>query len=497
MPSYADRSSVFVADRSSTFSDGRVGIGLSLLQGMADGDRMSNLWSESGDSGESIADHLFPPPPSNVPIRPSHGSTVSSNNTDGGKRLDTGTMAGEWDGEDIYNDYYRNSRLSVNSRMSGRSRATSSALTQHKVPPVPDLEYRRPSLETASITSAGSPTPEDVLERDGPSQPASPVPEKTKPLNIRRQGDSLTTPESSPLLSDYNTAPLRLRSASPTAGPSTVSIVSAMRQNFESDRAESSMSGSRTPQDTEHDLGSPTQSKQGPAFPPSDVPLVVNRGPSPPSTSPPRQEPQPQARPRVLDSNCATALGMPRARSLFMPHPHAPKAKDPSTGQISSRSQAIYEAMSSNADVLQSTIPANPPGYTPQSMSLLSLLALAAANARVKATTVYGQTQVDLSTSFDPVPITFSLEGQPESQQNSMATKKPGPRAGQPGRSNTSDGVLRPESTMKMGPIPRANFFPKVGTPRPRSRSFSGFSGTEVAIPVATRCVFYSIRLVC
>ena len=500
---YADRSSVFVADRASTFSDGRVGIGLSLLQGMVNGDRMSNLWSESGDSSESIADHHFPPPPNTVPIRP-RGSTVSSNNTEGGTRSATGTRAsmrsmgvsegGEWDDEDIYDDYYRNSRISVNSKMSGRSRATSNANTHHEVPPVPDLEYRRPSLETTeSITSMVSPASEDDLVRDDHLQPTSPLPEKTRPLNIRKQGNNSTTPEPSPFLNDYNnTAPLRLGSASPAAVPPTSGVAYAMRHTLENDRVESPMSSGRPSQDPAVDIGSPINSIQGSWSPPFSVLPGINKGLSSPSISPPSQEPQ--ARPRVPAGNSATALGMPRAPSLFMPHPHAPKPIDPLTGQVSSRSQAIYEAMSSNTDVLQSTVPTNSPGY---SMSLLGMLALAATKAQMEATTVYGRTQVDLSTSFNPVPITFSFDDT-SSQQNpraAKAAKNPGPRAGQIARSNTSDGVM-PESPKKVAPIPRANFFPKVGTPRPRSRSFSGFSGTEVAIPVATRCVCYSICLV-
>ena len=482
-PAYAGRSSVSVADRASTFSDGRVGIGLSLLQGMESGDRMSDLWSESGESGESIADHHFPPPPNTVPFGV-RGSKVSSINTEGGKRSATATRAsmrsmgtseaGEWDGEDIYGDYYRNSRTSVNSKLSGRSRAASNANAQHEVPPIPDLEYRRPSLETESITSARSPTSEEDLVRDGPPQPTSLLPEKTKPLNIRK-GNSPTMPS---FRNNYN----MVGSASPVAGSSASGVASAMRQTLESDGVESSISSSRPSQNTEPVIGgSPTRSSH------SGVPSGTSKGVSFPPVPPPSQGPQ--ARPRIPNSNSATALGMPRAPSLFMPHPHAPKAMDPSTGQVSSRSQAIYEAMSSNKDVLQSTTPVKTPGY---SMSLLGMLAFAATKARVKATTVYGQTQVDLSTSFNPVPITFSLDGQPE---NSKAARDPGPRTGQIGRSNTSDGVM-PESPKKVAPIPRANFFPKVGTPRPRSRSFSGFAGTEVAIPMATRSVSYSICLV-
>lgn len=490
---YTDRGSVFVADRASTFSDGRVGIGLSLLQGMANGNRMSDLWSESGESGESITDHHFPPPPNTVPFR-ARGLTVSGNSTEGGKRSATATRAsmrsmgasedGEWDGEDIYDDYYRNSRISVNSKFSGRSRATSNAIAQHEPPPVPDLEYRRPSPETESVTSARSTTPEDDLVRDSPSQHTSLLPEKIKPLMIRKQGNSPTTES---FQNDYNIAPLRLGSAPPAVGPSAFSVASVKRQPLESGGVESSISSGRPSPNTES--GSSTRP------PHTGIDSGISKGISLqpfPSSSPSQG---PQARPRVPNNNSATALGMPRAPSLFMPHPHAPKAMDPSTGQVSSRSQAIYEAVSSNADVLQSTTSAKSPVY---SMSLLGTLALAATRARVKATTVYGQTQVDLSTSFNPVPITFSLDGQPEptlSQQNSKVVKNPGPKTGQIARSSTSDGVIS-ESPKKVTPIPRANFFPKVGAPRPRSRSFSGFTVTEVAIPMAARCVLYSICLV-
>src|SRR5260370_455108 len=115
------------------------------------------------------------------------------------------SVAGEWDEEDIYDNYYRNS---VNSRMSGRSRAASNAQSSlHKVPPVPDLEYRRPSLEVASIALAGSPTSEGELARDDHFQPPSPLPEKTKPLNIRKQRNSSTTPEPPSFPNNYNTPP--------------------------------------------------------------------------------------------------------------------------------------------------------------------------------------------------------------------------------------------------------------------------------------------------
>ena len=484
IPAYAGQSSVFVADRASTFSDGRMGIGLSLLQGMESGDRMSDLWSESGESGESIADHHFPPPPNTVPFGV-RGSKVSSSNTEGGKRSATAARAsmrsmgvseaGEWDGEDIYGDYYRNSHTSVNSKLSGRSRTTSNANAQHEVPPIPNLEYRRPSLETDSVTSARSPTPEEDLVRDGPSQPTSLMPEKTKPLNIRKGN--------SPTISEFRNNYNMVGGASPATGPSAFGVASVMRQTLESNGVESSISSSLPSHNIEPVIsGSPTES------PHSGVPSGSSKGLSFPPVPPPSQGPQ--ARPRVQNSNSATALGMPRAPSLFMPHPHAPRSIDPSTGQVSSRSQAIYEAMSSNKDVLQSTTPVKTPGY---SMSLLGMLALAATKAHVKATTVYGQTPVDLSTSFNPVPITFSLDGQSE---NSKAARDPGPKNGQIARSNTSDGVIMPESPKKVAPIPRANFFPKVGTPRPRSRSFSGFAGTEVAIPMATRSVSYSICLV-
>ncbi|TRM61803.1 hypothetical protein BD626DRAFT_570510 [Schizophyllum amplum] len=66
-----------------------------------------------------------------------------------------------------------------------------------------------------------------------------------------------------------------------------------------------------------------------------------------------------------------------------------------------------------------------------------------------------------------PVASTFSLPERPSSA------------------ASTSSGASAGALSTASGPIPRANFFPKSGTARPRSRSFSGFNNTSAEVELS------------
>ncbi|KAI0935551.1 hypothetical protein AcV5_003953 [Taiwanofungus camphoratus] len=214
---------------------------------------------------------------------------------------------------------------------------------------------------------------------------------------------------------------------------------------------------------------SPTLAAAEPAPPPyTAVPptIVSSSSSSPASPSPPPLTLSHQGQPlnfplpttRPLNINRPPASPGAR-RSLFMPHPHAPKPAESPAG----------------------------PMY-----------------GRHRQTTIYGRFEHDLASSIGPVPISFSLEPQmsipanrPSVSQSLMASPSLG------SSTSVSDGntaaeierikASRPENQATDADkldsvnrvIPRANFFPKAPAMRPRSRSFSGFDTpfTEVPLP--------------
>ncbi|TFK48093.1 hypothetical protein OE88DRAFT_1665186 [Heliocybe sulcata] len=180
--------------------------------------------------------------------------------------------------------------------------------------------------------------------------------------------------------------------------------------------------------------------------------------------------------------------------SIFMPHPNAPKAP----------AFAPAGPMYGRAPL--------PPQQTPTN-NLVHTLRMAAAsrygpNGVMRRTTIYGMCQVDMSTSMGPVPIVFSLEPPQSVPANRLAggaIRRPSTMEPNPPPINTMPVIDRsgsapptpvvPQDGPASSPqqpspgagnvIPRANFFPKAQTPRPRSRSFSGFDSpiAEIALP--------------
>ncbi|KZT24312.1 hypothetical protein NEOLEDRAFT_433490 [Neolentinus lepideus HHB14362 ss-1] len=252
-----------------------------------------------------------------------------------------------------------------------------------------------------------------------------------------------------------------------------------------------------------------------PAAPPSqnaddDVPmsLIIDPRPSPieqPAADPtdpvssktqlatPNGGLQPRRRPSAQGQDPSQFI----RTSLFMPHPNAPKAP-----------------ASAPAGPMYGRIPL-PPQQIPTN-NLVHTLRMAAAarygpNGAIRRTTIYGMCKVELSQSMGPVPIVFSLEPPQSVPANRLAgdaigrssTTAPNtpPVPATINRSGSAppapvvpqDAPLQSDITpQQVSPspgnvIPRANFFPKAQTPRPRSRSFSGFDSPIAEITLSSK----------
>ena len=221
--------------------------------------------------------------------------------------------------------------------------------------------------------------------------------------------------------------------------------------------------------------------------PPSSSPSLPSPSASPTPSSPPSH-----LRPSLLDLRGGQpGPGQGQRRSLFLPHPNAPKA--PSADSLG----PMYIAQQ------------HPPPQQLQARSgaVQSIrMALGGHGAPGRRPTIYGRTQVDLAASTGPVLMTFSVDPPPNPPVNAMPRTPLSPLslpANSPGNRVASDvekGGTPPASVERSaqadqagsGVIPRANFFPKAGGARPRSRSFSGFNSqdTEVPLPIQRRLVF-------
>ncbi|KAL4244189.1 hypothetical protein ABKN59_010756 [Abortiporus biennis] len=214
----------------------------------------------------------------------------------------------------------------------------------------------------------------------------------------------------------------------------------------------------------------------------------------------------------------------PSARqSLFLPHPGAPppRTHNETTGPIYNRppSQHLllsaFSSPTSPPSSSSSSYPSphmSPPVATgPQQGSVMYtlqlVLSIRARNMGMGlGPTLYGKCEVDLATSIGPVPISFTLEPPQNIPANNIALRNQIQRSQSPAVSlgGSGSGGSRPGTPAQQSAlpvenghvdgegsgvdgrsskvIPRANFFPKVQTPRPRSRSFSGFDSTAVEI---------------
>jgi len=486
-----------------TVSDGGFGIGLSLLQGLASGNRDSRTWSES----ETDIESSFPKPPTQTQPgflgaaakadqRASASSNVSGvHNRDQNPAAPSESDGGvQWDDDDLLDDY-RYSRYSLGSKASKQSRSSAGlSLTRpfQGVPPLP--EDGRPSIDSqSSMRSAPSPQPQSRISLLTP-----------KPLNIIKNSSREPAPLSSP------TTPVPHRSSPEAAMQSEKETTPGLsapgrRQGSHDEEERPSSAGQlKLPRSEDRDI-TPKPSNENLTLQTSSMEKM------PPSTSNDYNgdeseldesdgEPVEVMSPTPLSPSSTAGS----TSSIFLPHPGAPKPVMNNNGQIARRSAAIHIATAAAA-ASQSNLHGSPPNdsqwqgrtpglmSTPTAVSLFNTLAMAADRARtVKQTTLYGATQVDLLSSHGPVPIAFSLGGHPPSPgmvydpDFGLPRRSPTPKA-----SGSPVAVQFPASDENTGsgpqPIPRANFFPSNGRPRPRSRSFSGFSvnDSEVLIPMA------------
>ncbi|KAF8989258.1 hypothetical protein BDQ17DRAFT_1373389 [Cyathus striatus] len=248
-------------------------------------------------------------------------------------------------------------------------------------------------------------------------------------------------------------------------------------------------------------------------------------------TPPPPQQPQPPAPlldlppasplPRSLRTPTLAELregglqvpGENNRKSLFLPHPNAPKAPSASSpGPMYIASQQQQEQQQQQAYAMRT----GPPRQHLVEVMRMALSvprpAIPVARApgmMVRGPTVYGRTEVDLKGSMGPVPISFSLEPPPLPVQPPQGAVRLPPPSPSPLRSTSVPGGMyasrvvdaqkpSPERQGSLdmqlsstGALPRPNFHPKAPGARPRSRSFSGFNSTDAegAVPVQKRCV--------
>lgn len=220
----------------------------------------------------------------------------------------------------------------------------------------------------------------------------------------------------------------------------------------------------------------------------SEAMLHPQEQPQPQSQSQPRPplhvevqpEPQmPQPTPRPVNPERQNNAFV--RRSLFMPHPHAPKPAETPSGPMYGRQP-------------YNTMHQAPVGPIPGSLMHTIHMALTARGdpMRPRIVTIYGRFEHDLGSAMGPVPISFTLEPPNNIPANRYrSTVTPTPMSPVNNRSlsmQQADTISRSMSPPESSPgkvIPRANFFPKAQTPRPRSRSFSGFESptAEVFIP--------------
>lgn len=218
------------------------------------------------------------------------------------------------------------------------------------------------------------------------------------------------------------------------------------------------------------------------------APLVVmNPAPPPPYSPSPRSPLSSDSFPTAAPTPTPAITHLPSQaaaepadnalpRSLFPPHPNAPKPNLSPQGPLYGRMMELVPSLPSNS-LIQAMRRAAQIFFMPNSFPRLS--------------TIYGSTTQDLSAAQGPVPILFSIDPPhdipakstaaaaapapapvPTSVQNSLS---PGPSVQQlPVHSQAAPANV----------IPRESFVPKAGAVRPRSRSFSGFdSPTSAGMP--------------
>ena len=287
----------------------------------------------------------------------------------------------------------------------------------------------------------------------------------------------------------------------------------------------------RTPTASEYAMGptQPLRLQERPTQRPG-LPLALQQGQPQLQQVPPTQlafAPPTQQQPQQM----AIPRPQPRAQltpeqALFRPHPNAPP---PNPAVVSGQRTSTYGMPPVHAE--------RPAQMSPHQNTLFQAMRMAAVgrmgpNGVPRNTTIYGKTVIDLSNSIGPVAMVWSIDPFPVEPAR---TNSPGPGRGVPRRSTTAGAsplstsvTTLPTSTPTPPPmdaratpsppqmnratpspspasspappspgidgenrgsrvVPRANFHPQVGAPRPRSRSFSGLSSQPATGPIQER----------
>ncbi|KAF8149384.1 hypothetical protein B0H34DRAFT_733556 [Crassisporium funariophilum] len=305
--------------------------------------------------------------------------------------------------------------------------------------------------------------------------------------------------------------------------------------------------------------GQPRPSEPSSPMVPTHPPLAMSNPSTPPPPAnagtfsssatiemSPSSTPPSHLRPSLADLREGGGPQLPgtnQRRSLFLPHPNAPKApvgaptQGPmyiaAQGQQAPPPQWQGHGPQQGLQGMRGGMPPRPHVVGVIRMALSAprggALPPGVRPAPMRGPTIYGRTEGDLAGAAGPVPILFSVDPPPAtapppstyaahhgpaspprvqmmSKQQHHVQHPPrsmslGPRdtavltsalsAGGSSLGVTGVGGGAAEGTLLAtdqkpagGAIPRANFFPKAAGLRPRSRSFSGFNSTNAEVPL-------------
>ena len=403
-----------------------------------------------------------------------------------------------------------------------------------------EVERRSPTLPQQLVGNGNIVIEDDEVP---PTHDDSGVPEITHEIESASSRSSSPDLSAAPLL-----GPLRVTNRTPSPSPSISHAPpspSPSRAEVGDWKPDASPSPSAPPTPvtpTFSQIPPPQILQQGPPQPAAPIAqsesgLRTGRGELPhtrathsPSAGPtslplqPQSQPLTQAVPRQAVIPATQQGGPGSRRSLFLPHPNAPKPAP-------IRSEPMYVRRALEQPVY------GPPRIPESNAVHVIRMAVAGPRGPTPLCTIYGRCDIDLSKATGPVPITFSLEpppvrpvqvvnrpnfpsGMPRRPVAASSMPPPpsvgpslppmNPTSGPPAPTNsqfpsdrapTTSSVPIPQSNGSKPPepstvsvntvstptsktaeaipssnvIPRANFTPKVQTPRPRSRSFSGF----------------------
>lgn len=334
------------------------------------------------------------------------------------------------------------------------------------------IEMERAVSPAAGSQRSVSPSPSALSENQGPPPSINRI--STQPIVQDDDGNEgpSTDPPDLQAQERESESPERVsspESAPPTTAPTSAgSVVVSEKAALESTQVVANPPPPYTPiavasetQTELHVQATSSSSHQTDPSPPVARPLNPNRSPASPSAR----------------------------QSLFLPHPHAPKPTLSPTGPMYGRAPPPVS-------------PLSPPLTGPLPGSLTHTLSTLYSHRFEQGPfrrTLYGKFDHDLAYSSGPIPISFTLEPPQSIPANRM------PPSNRPMHQSTSLPDMLQQSSINGAPtvpstdsngfnqvvvgktIPRANFFPKVQTPRPRSRSFSGFDASGVAPEVAMK----------